>query len=102
MGLGSRQKFYEDIAVTNSGFPSKATIIVPFQATHIILAPRNLKVNEIITYSFQGVDIDGQLLSEDGPFSFDGVSEAKIWFRTNQIQNASAAMRVWAWAGGGA
>lgn len=103
MAISNRGFFYKRISVTNIAYPSAPSVKLPFQATRVIIAHRNLKANEVISFSFQSPTepLDGELFSDDVPLTMDGLSEGRLWFKTSQVQNASAEVRVWAWRGGG-
>ena len=97
--MGTRTFHYErqDIVVLN--FPSDAQFKFPFLATRVMIAARNLKAQEIISFSYNGVDLDGEIFPDDTPIAFDGLQQGKLWFKSNLQQNAQ--IRMWAWRGGG-
>lgn len=97
----SRGFFYKRISITNDVFPSAPSIKFPFQATRVLIAFRNIKANEILTFSFKKPDVDGEFFPEDTPLAMDGLSEGRLWFKTNNTQNPDGEIRVWAWRGGG-
>ena len=99
--LSRRGFFYKRITVTDQTFPSAPQIKFPFQATRVIIAFRNLKAQEVITFSFQRPDIDGEFFVDDLPLAMDGLSQGRLWFATNLSNQQNAEIRVWAWRGGG-
>jgi len=98
MSLGNRTFFYERQTISVTAFPSDAQFKFPFLATRVLIAVRNLKAQEFITFSYNGTDTDGELFPDDAPIAFDGVGQGKLWFKSNQ--NQAAEIRVWAWRGG--
>lgn len=100
--MSNRGFFYNRKIITATIYPSEQQFKFPFLATHILIAFRNLKNQEIIEFSFNRVEQDGELFPGDGPLSMDGLSKNRIWFKTNQFgQNAAAEIRIWAWHRGG-
>lgn len=93
--------FYKRIAITATTFPSAPQIKIPFSATRILIVHRNLKAQEIISFSFLRPNLDGELFPDDTHLAMDGLIESRVWFFTNQTQNQNAEIRVWAWRGGG-
>lgn len=57
-----------------------------------------------VEFSFNGSDLDGELLYGDGPLSMDCTSEGYIWFRLPEgislKPNELVPVRVFAWRGG--
>ncbi len=99
--LSNRGFFYKRVPVINPTYTSTPSVKITFQATRIIIAHKNLKASEIISFSFLNPNLDGELFSEDVPLAMDGLSEGRLWFKTSNIVNPGAEVRVWAWRGGG-
>ena len=83
--------FYAEPVITDTDFPTKPQIEIPFSATGIILI--NDSENETVTYSFRRPAVHGTLLCTDGAITRDGTSRARIWFKAS----GPAKVRVMAW-----
>jgi len=93
---GTRKIFYKRLAVVPLDFPSKAQIILPFQATHIVISNESNK--RATLFSFNGTALDGELFKKESPITFDGISEGKMWFKRDGKENDQPGeVRVWAW-----
>lgn len=101
MPQANRGFFYTRIPITNNTYPSAPSVKIPFQATRVIIAQRNMKSQEILEFSFQKPAKDGELFDDDSPIAMDGLSEGRLWFKTSETNNPGAEVRVWAWRGGG-
>ena len=93
-----RNRLYQKFNLEEIGsFPSRAQVEIPFTATHIIITNDSKKTN--VTFSFNGVDIDGELFKKETPITFDGCANNKIWFFRDGISadTIKSQIRVWAW-----
>lgn len=101
MVKSNRGFFYKRLLITVNSFPNAPQVKLPFQATRIMLASRNLKSLEIISFSLLKPDLDGEIFCEDSPIAMDGLSEGRLWFKTTETSNQTGEIRIWAWRGGG-
>ena len=92
MGLVKRKFFYEKISVSDSSFPSTPQVHFPFTAHHIILSTNNEEGIGLF-FSFNGIDIDGELNCSDGPLVFDGMEENRIWLKSSAV----VGVKIWGW-----
>lgn len=91
-----RNFFYKKLLIDTTAFPSAAQMVFGFQATRVIVCNDGAGSNEDshLAFSFLQPNLDGELFCADGPITFDGLAEGRLWLKTsaNPIQ-----VRVWAW-----
>ena len=89
-----RNFFYQRVTVpAGTVFTDAPQLTLPFQASRIIIARGEEKTS--LAFSFLAPNVDGELLCDDGPITFDGLNEGRLWFRAT----AQTTVRVWAWRG---
>lgn len=93
MTASKRSFFYKKLSVTASAFPDEPQLKFGFDATRVIIV--NDHEDSTLTWSFLNPNIDGELFCADGPISFEGISEGRLWLKTSF--EGSAQVRVWAW-----
>ena len=91
MSLAKRNFFYFRDTVTDISFPSSPQIKLPFEASRIIMV--NDSADQVLSWSFQKPNLDGELLCTDSPIVFDGLNEGRVWFKAP----ADCEYRIWAW-----
>lgn len=95
MSQTRRNFFYKKLTVGAMGsFPNTAQIIIPFSATHLIIA--NDSTNNGIAFSFLRPDVDGELFEKNAPITFDGINVSKIWLKKISA-TPNPQVRIWAW-----
>jgi len=76
-----RQNEYHPILVNNTRFSDAPTLeFDPLMRSVLIINDGN---SDIVVFSFNGKDIDGEIKPLDGEISFANVEIGRIWFKTN-------------------
>ncbi len=88
-----RPNEYNSLTVTATDFGRLPDIKFEHICRAVLLI--NDSTSGTIYYSFNGVDIDGEMKSTDGEISYSNVQIGKIWFKTGGTSNA---IRVMSWA----
>jgi len=108
-----KNRFYQKVILTSDNIAqpdepwkgdevSAVKLEFPAQMTTVVIANDNH--DRSIEYSYDGLEEDGELFCDDGPFSQDGLSEGYVYLRlpegTVLDENETVQVRVWAWRGG--
>ena len=80
---------------SNAPFSVSKEIILPFSATHLIIT--NQANEKALFWSFNKNDIDGILIKNETPITFDGINVGKIYFNREAGGNQGSEVRLWAW-----
>lgn len=96
--MTKRNFYYKKLLVSETAFPDAPQINFGFQATRVIIANDGAGPTEdaFLTWSFLKPNIDGELFCADGPISFDGLTEGRLWLMNS---GSPIQIRVWAWRG---
>lgn len=118
--VGKRERFYKKIFLFDESIPTndvwkkislKVLDAEDNKISNKLDFPTNLTTVVIsndsercVEYSFNGRDLDGELICDDGPFSQDCTSEGYLFFRlpegTILEQDEKVQVRIWGWRGG--
>ena len=88
-----RDHYYRRVTITNTSFLEQPTFRFGCHANHIILV--NDTKNAILSFSFNGEDLDGEVFSKDKSVTLNWKITTKIWVMTDVP--AGNGVRIWAW-----
>ena len=90
----TRDHFYDETPISNEKFPEKPTYDWEFLSYSLLFQNDS---QQIISYSFNGTDLDGTIKPSDRWLALDNKTAGKVWLRTSkQIANGSAfRLTVW-------
>ena len=121
MVLTGRNRFYKKIFLYSESIPTSDTwknlkildsdgideisnkLEFPTNLTTVVISLDGGDKN--LEYSFDGRELDGELLCDDGPFSQDGSSDGYLYLRLPEgtvltPPSTKIQVRIWAWRGG--
>ena len=80
-------------ALTNVDFPQTPTFMFGMTANHMIIVNDCSKRD--ILFSFDGIDIDGEIFPRDKSLTLNWKLASRIWLKTSAA--ADTLVRIWAW-----
>jgi len=97
MARTNKRNFFDRITVNSNNFED-CRVSWEFNSVGLMLLNTSTVAGEIVEYSFNGVDIAGDLdpSNASAGISFDNRQENAIWFR-RQTTGSSIIVRVEAW-----